>query len=78
MVKEMPEWNSRSKVISILFNDIFLHGSSSAPQQHKSVQYKWLALHIHGDISHTGITTFYQLQWGLGGGGGGGQEAMSS
>ena len=38
----------------------------------KSVQYKWLALHLHRDISHTDITTFYQLQRGLGGGGGGG------
>ena len=30
-----------------------LHESSSAPQQHKSVQYKWFALYLHRDVSHT-------------------------
>ena len=27
--------------------------SSSAPQQHKSVQYKWFALYLHRDVLHT-------------------------
>ena len=30
-----------------------LHESSSAPQQHKSVQYKWFALYLHRDVLHT-------------------------
>ena len=34
---------------------MFLHESSSAPQQHKSVQYKLLALHLHRDVSHTDL-----------------------
>ena len=32
-----------------------LHESSSAPQQHKSVQYKWFALYLHRDVSHTDL-----------------------
>ena len=48
-----PHENSCSKVISILITGNSLHESSSAPQQHKSVQYKWFALYLHRDISHT-------------------------
>ena len=48
-----PHENSCSKVISILITGNSLHESSSAPQQHKSVQYKWFALYLHGDVSHT-------------------------
>ena len=48
-----PHENSCSKVISILITGNILHESSSAPQQHKSVQYKWLALHLHRDVLHT-------------------------
>ena len=56
--------NSCSKVISILTTGNILHESSSAPRQHKSVQYKWFTLYLHRDVSHT---TFYQLQRGFGG-----------
>ena len=52
-----PHENSCSKVMSILITGNILHGSSSAPQQHKSVQYKWFALYLHRDVSHT-----YMLQ----------------
>ena len=45
--------NSCSKFISILIIGNSLHESSSAPQQHKSVQYKWFALYLHRDVSHT-------------------------
>ena len=48
-----PHENSCSKVISILITGNILHESSSAPQQHKSVQYKWFALYLHRDVSHT-------------------------
>ena len=48
-----PHENSCSKVISILITGNTLHQSSSAPQQHKSVQYKWFALYLHRDVSHT-------------------------
>ena len=48
-----PHENSCSKVISILITGNVLHESSSAPQQHKSVQYKWFALYLHRDVSHT-------------------------
>ena len=48
-----PHENSCSKVISILITGNILHESSSAPQQHKSVQYKWFALCLHRDVSHT-------------------------
>ena len=41
------------KVISILTTGNILHESSSAPQQHKSVQYKWFTLYLHRDVSHT-------------------------
>ena len=48
-----PHENSCSKVISILITGNILHESSSAPQQHKSVQYKWMALYLHRDVSQT-------------------------
>ena len=48
-----PHENSCSKVISILITGNSLHESSSAPQQHKSVQYKWFVLYLHRDVSHT-------------------------
>ena len=50
-----PHENSCSKVISTLITGNNLHESSSAPQQHESVQYKWLALHLHRDVSHTAM-----------------------
>ena len=48
-----PHENSCAKVISILITGNILHESSSAQQQHKSVQYKWFALYFHRDVSHT-------------------------
>ena len=48
-----PRENSCSKVISILITGNILHEPSSAPQQHKSVHYKWFALYLHKDVSHT-------------------------
>ena len=48
-----PHENSCSKVISILITGNSLHESSSAPQEHKSVQYKWFALYLQRDVSHT-------------------------
>ena len=48
-----PHENSCSKVISVLITGNSLHESSSAPQQHKLVQYKWFALYLHRDVSHT-------------------------
>ena len=48
-----PHENSCSKVISILTTGNILHESSSAPRQHKSVQYKWFSLYFHRDVSHT-------------------------
>ena len=48
-----PHENSCSKVISILITGNILHESSSASQQHKSVQYKCFALYLHRDVSHT-------------------------
>ena len=59
-----PHENSCSKVISILIIGNILHESSSAPQQHKSVQYKWFALYLH---HRHAATTFYQLLRGFGG-----------
>ena len=43
---------SNVRRVYIVAHDI-LHDSSSFPQQHKSVQYKWLALHLHRDVLHT-------------------------
>ena len=56
--------NSCSKVKSILITGNILHESSSVPQQHKSVQYKWFALNLH---NRHAAATFYQLQRGFGG-----------
>ena len=55
MAKEIsnPHENSCSKFISILITGNSLHESSSAPQQHKSVQYEWFALYLHRDVLHT-------------------------
>ena len=38
---------------SMLITGNILHESSSAPRQHKSVQYKWFTLYLHRDVSHT-------------------------
>ena len=51
--------NSCSKVISILTTGNILHESSSAPRQHKSVQYKWFTLYLHRDVSHTDMLQLY-------------------
>ena len=48
-----PHENSCSKVKIILTTGNILHESSSAPRQHKSVQYKWFTLYLHQDVSHT-------------------------
>ena len=48
-----PHENSCSKVISILITGNIFYESSSAQQQHKSVQYKWFKLYLHRDVSHT-------------------------
>ena len=48
-----PHENSCSKVISILITGNILQDSSSAPQQHRSVQYNWFALYLQRDVSHT-------------------------
>ena len=48
-----PHENSCSKVMSILITGNILHESSSAPQQHTSVQYKWFALYLRRDVSYT-------------------------
>ena len=48
-----PHENGCSKVISILITGNILHESSSAPQQHKSVQYKRFSFYLHRDLSHT-------------------------
>ena len=53
-----------------------LHESSSAPRQHKSVQYKWFTLYLHRAVSHTDML---QLQFiscrGVSGAGGRRQHA---
>ena len=48
-----PHEKSCSKVMRILITGNILYESSSDPQQHKSVQYKWFALYLHRDVSHT-------------------------
>ena len=66
-----PHENSCSKFISILITGNSLHESSSAPQQHKSVQYKWFALYLHRDVSHTDMLQphFISFRGVLGAGG---------
>ena len=67
-----PHENSCSKVLSILFTGNILHESSSAPQQHKSVQYKWFALYLHRDVSHKNMLQPHFISCrGVSGGGGG-------
>ena len=71
-----PHENSRSKGISILTTGNILHESSSAPRQHKSVQYKWFTLYLHRAVLHTDML---QLQFiscrGVSGAGGRRQHA---
>ena len=68
-----PHENSCSKVISILTAGNILHESSSAPRQHKSVQYKWFTLYLHRDVSHTDMLQLHFISCrGVSGGGGGG------
>ena len=66
-----PHENSCSKVISILITGNIYHESSSAPQQHKLVQYKWFALYLHRDVSHTDMLQPHFISCR----GGSGQEA---
>ena len=41
--------------------------TSSAPQQHKSAQYKWFAFYLHIYMYRHAAAVFYQLQGGFGG-----------
>ena len=66
-----PHENSWSKVISILTTGNILHESSSAPRQHKSVQYKWFTLHLHRDVLHTDMLQLHFISCrGVSGAGG--------
>ena len=65
-----PHENSCSKVISILITDNILHESSSAPQQHKSVQYQWYSFYLHRDVSHTDMQPHFISCRGVLGAGG--------
>ena len=66
-----PHENSCSKVISILTTGNILHESSSAPWQHKSVQYKWFTLYLHRDVSHTDMLQLHFISCrGVSGAGG--------
>ena len=68
-----PHENSCSKVISILNTGNILHESSSAPRQHKSVQYKRFTMYLHRDVSHTDMLQLHFISCrGVSGGGGGG------
>ena len=68
-----PHENSCSKVISILTTGNILHESSSAPRQHKSVQYKWFTMYLHRDVSPTDMLQLHlSAAEGFRGGGGGG------
>ena len=67
-----PHENSCSKVISILTAGNILHETSSAPRQHKSVQYKWFTLYLHRDVSHTDMLQLHFISCR---GVSGGQEA---
>ena len=74
-----PHENSCSKVISISITGNSLHESSSAPQQHKSVQYKRFALYLHRDVSHTDMLQPHFISCrGVGGGGGAGGSMRGS
>ena len=66
-----PHENSCSKVISILTTGNILHESSSAPRQHKSVQYKWFTLYLHRDVLHTDMLQLHLISCrGVSGAGG--------
>ena len=66
-----PHENSCSKVISILTTGNILHESSSAPRQHKSVQYKWFTLYLNRDVSHTDMLQLHFISCnGVSGAGG--------
>ena len=66
-----PHENSCSKVITILTAGNILHESSSAPRQHKSVQYKWFTLYLHRDVSHTDMLQLHFISCrGVSGAGG--------
>ena len=48
-----------------------LQESFSAPRQHKSVQYKWFALYLHRDVSHTDMLQLHFISCrGVAGAGG--------
>ena len=64
-----PHENSCSKVKSILTTGNILHESSSAPRQHKSVQYKWFTLYLQ--MSHTDMLQLHFISCrGVSGAGG--------
>ena len=71
-----PHQNSCSKVILTTGN--ILHESSSAPRQHKSVQYKWFTLYLHRDVSHTDMLQPYFISCrGVSGAGGNMRESRN-
>ena len=58
------------KIVSILTTGNILH-ESSAPRQHKSVQYKWVTLYLHRDVSHTDMLQLHFISCrGVSGAGG--------
>ena len=59
------------KIVVQITTGNILHESSSAPRQHKSVQYKWFTLYLHRDVSHTYMLQlhFYSCRGVLGAGG---------
>ena len=64
-----PFENNCSKVISILITGSISHQSSLAQHQHKSVQYKWFALYLHQDVSHTDMLQPHSISFrGISGG----------
>ena len=66
-----PHEYSCSKVISILTTGNILHESSSAPRQHKSVQYKRFTLYLNQDVSHTDMLQIHFISCrGVSGAGG--------
>ena len=72
-----PHENSCSKVISILTTGNILHESSSAPRQHKSVQYKWFTFYLHRDVSHTDMLQLHFIRCrGVSGAGGNMRRSM--
>ena len=64
--------------MSILTTGNILHESSSAPRQHKSVQYKWFTLYLHRAVSHTDMLQLHFISCrGVPGAGGRRQHARS-